>query len=69
MTIILDVVIFGHDNSTVRLAKNKSVSIVMIHISMILHTHSQVFAVKVVLFFFFNIFLASNIIAQQVEKF
>ena len=36
---------------------------------MILHTHSQVFAVKVVLFFFFNIFLASNIIAQQVEKF
>ena len=41
MTIILDVVIFGHDNSTVRLAKNKSVSIVMIHISMSLHTHSQ----------------------------
>ena len=36
---------------------------------MILHTHSQVFAVKVALFFFFNIFLASNIIAQQVEKF
>ena len=40
----------------VKLAKNKSVSIVMIHISMILHTHSQVFAVKVVLFFFLTFF-------------
>ena len=52
----------------VKLAKNKSVSIVMIHISMILHTHTQSNCSEGC-FILFYIFLASNIIAQQVEKF
>ena len=53
----------------VKLAKNKSVSIVMIHISMSLHTYTDSRTNSEGCFILFYIFLASNIIAQQVEKF